>query len=493
MMSEQKSYKQIFKNTAFLGSVQIVSALINMIRAKAIALILGPVGFGFLNLYTSSIAVIINLFGFGLNFSAIRDFSLAKEDGNDENIAKIKLVFKRWLLFSALLGAIVVVVVSGYLSVWSFGDSEHTVSYVILSIYVLFITINNGLIAYFQGIRELKKMARANIIGSFLGVIISLPLYYYFGNKGIAWGLAVSALCSFAVSFFISKSISLPKIIVGWHETYSIGSNMAKLGLLMVVSTLLGSLSVYGVNTFIQRVGSIADVGLFQAGLSLSNQFVGLVLAAMASDYFPRLAGIHTDNNKVKELANQQLEISLLIATPLILGLMFLMPVAIRILFSKEFLVIEQFTRIIVTGMMWKVASFPMGYIPFAKGAKRVFFWLEGVYGNLLQLVLNCSAYYFWGLKGLGISFLLIYFVYFVSIFLVTHKLYGFTLEKRNIKIVLISVVFSGGLLFFSIFLSGWIFYILGAVVCLVSVMFSITELNKQLCFIDKIRGKFIN
>jgi O-antigen/teichoic acid export membrane protein len=486
-MSDSKSYTQIFKTTAFLGSVQVVSALINMIRAKIIALILGPVGFGFLNLYTSSIAIIINLFGFGLNFSAIRDFSLAKESHKIHNISKIKLIFNRWLLFSALLGTIAIILLSAFMSNWSFGNTEHVNSYIILSFYVFFITINNGFIAFFQGIRELRKMAKANIVGSLLGVIVSLPLYYYLGYGGIAWGLAASALCSFAVSFVINKSIFFPKVIVGWQESFLTGSNMAKLGVLMVISTLLGSITVFGVNTFIQRTGSISDVGLFQAGLGLSNQFVGLVLSAMASDYFPRLAGIHTDNRKVKELANQQLEISLLIATPLILGLIFLMPLAIRILYSKEFLVIDSFTRIIAVGMIWKVASFPMGYIPFAKGAKWVFFWLEGVYGNMLQLGLNCSAYYLWGLKGLGISFLLIYFIYFISIFLVTSKLYAFSLNRRSLKIVFISIIFSAIMLATTELISGLMLYLIGSTVCILSIIFSVVELDKQMRFINKI------
>lgn len=488
-MNDSKSYKQIFKNTAFLGSVQVVSALINMVRAKVIALILGPAGFGVLNLFTSSLATVINFCGFGLNFSAIRDLSQAKESNDKSRLSAVRLVFNRWVLLSAIFGALVVVSISGLLSKFTFGSIEHNQSYLILSLYVLLITLNNGFIAYLQGIRELKKMAKANIIGSAVGVLVSLPLYYYFGIQGIALGLTFSALSSVIVSWKIKRTVKLPSVEVSWRTTFYDGAKMAKLGLLLVASTLIGSITIYCINAFIQYQGSVEDVGLFQAGLSLSNQYVGIVLAAMASDYFPRLAAVHTDNVKIRGLANQQAEIALLVSTPLILILILLMPVAIRILFSADFIVISTFTRLVAVGMIWKIASFSMGYIAFAKGDKRVFFWLEGVYGNLLQLGLNCGIYYYFGLNGLGISFILMYILYFGSVYFVASKFYSFSFDLVFWRIFGLSVLLSVILFFVSEYMSGWTMILSGFILCVLSIIFSVKELDRRTGFLVKVKS----
>lgn len=94
----------------------------------------------------------------------------------------------------------------------------------------------------------------------------------------------------------------------------------------MSLSGISVTLVQFVVKTFIARTGSIADVGLYQAGWALNGTYLGLVFTAMAKDYYPRLSQAATDNRVVRTMMNQQTEIALLVLAPLVIVMIVFMP-----------------------------------------------------------------------------------------------------------------------------------------------------------------------
>lgn len=164
-----------------------------------------------------------------------------------------------------------------------------------------------------------------------------------------------------------------------------------------MLATLLGTITTYLVNAFIRVSGSIEDVGFFQAANSITNQYVGLVFAAMGMDYFPRLAAISNKDDEVRSLVNAQTEIVMLIVSPIILLVMIAAPLLIRILLTEEFYILTPIIRIMAIGIFFKALSFPMGYISFAKGDKKLFFGLKAY---LEMLSCSCLMLYFINFLG---------------------------------------------------------------------------------------------
>jgi len=86
--------------------------------------------------------------------------------------------------------------------------------------------------------------------------------------------------------------------------------------------SLSGLLSVgasYIVSIFISRTGSVEQVGLYNAGFAIINTYMGLIFAAMGTDYYPRLSAVAHDNKLSKQTMNQQSEIALLILAPILI------------------------------------------------------------------------------------------------------------------------------------------------------------------------------
>jgi O-antigen/teichoic acid export membrane protein len=331
------------------------------VRGKFIAVILGAVGMGLNTMFSSTISLISNLAGLGLNNSAVREISRAKETGDSVTLSKTVITLKRWLYVSSIIGFVLVILLSPLLSKFSFNSSNYTVAFIFLSLMVIFNTLSMGNASIMQGMRDLKKFALYSLTGSAVSLIVSVPLYFLFGIKAIVPALVASSLITYLFSRFYVSGIKTAPVKISWKESYVSGRGMVKLGVLMLISSSIGSLVNYLVNLYIINRGSAVDLGLYQAGTSIVSQSVGLIFTAMIVDYYPRLAAICDNKEKANDMVNQQTEIALLIAIPVLSIIMIAAPVIIRILWTREYLVIEDFMRILSLAMVFKVPGYLIG------------------------------------------------------------------------------------------------------------------------------------
>jgi O-antigen/teichoic acid export membrane protein len=168
-------------------------------------------------------------------------------------------------------------------------------------------------------------------------------------------------------------------------------------------------------------------------------------------------------------------------------------PLIIRILLSKEFLAITGFIRILCLGMLLKAVSYSLGYISFAKGDKKVYMFLEGFYGNVVNLVLSIGLYYLWGLTGLAISFVVDYLQYYFVVSTVDRKRYGYQSNKTVSKLILVSVSSIAGMLVLSYILPNVDFYIIGSAFALILNFFYLKRLNSKTGLVSIINKKFLS
>ncbi|MEG2494523.1 MAG: oligosaccharide flippase family protein, partial [Mucinivorans sp.] len=398
------------------------------------------------------------------------------------------------MLFCGIFGAILLAILSPWISEFSFGNKNYTWWLVALGAMVFFTALGSANTAILQGTRQLRNMAKASIWGAAISLCTSIPLYYFFGINGIVPALIVGAAAIYIVNWYYARQVKIEKIDMTLTESFLQGKEMAKLGVVMMISSLIGALIIYLVNAFITNYGSLSDVGLYGAGNSITNQYIGVVFVAMGVEYFPRLSAVCNDRKQCDQMVNQQAEMVILIAAPLLMAMILTAPFLIRILLTAEFLPISQFIRIVAFGMLFKASSYAIGYLSVAKGDKKLFFWLEGIYGNAITLVLNVAGYYFGGLIGLAISFVLSYVLYLTLITVVTRIRYGFILRAEFIKLF---TVFAGLSLLIFIQTTFWETisgYIISILVFGAALWYAYRELDKRInikqLIVSKLRGK---
>lgn len=450
MSKQSDSYKSLMKGTTIFGSVQLFNIFVNILRGKLVAVLLGPAGMGISALLSSTINTINQATSLGLSMGAIKSISLASAAEDEEVLSKTVVIFRKLVFYTAVFGALVCFLGCVKLSILVFGHLNYWWMFIFLGLMQFFTALSTGESTLLQGTRKLRSLATTSLIGSVIGLIVGLPVYYFFGQNGIAPGMAILAICTYVSNRYFSRKIAIHPVSIEFKELLAKGNEMLGLGIALTIASLLGSLTTFLIYFSIRKYGGVGDVGLFQAASSITTQYVGFLFSAMSVDYFPRLSAVSSDNKKVSDLVNQQAELTILIAAPIIIFIFCSSEILIKILLTKDFLSTVPLVKLLALSLFMKATSYAFGYVSFSKGDRRTFFWLEGVYGNAITLIFSTIGYVFWGLIGLGIAAIASYSLYIVVVTLVAKYRYDVTLSKGLINVF--SVM--GSLCIISYFLS---------------------------------------
>jgi len=478
---EQKnSYRGIFKATSLFGGVQIYQILIEVIKSKFIAVLLGPLGVGIQGLYTSATQLIQQLTSFGLSSSAVRSVAEANGSGDRVRIARVVYALRKLVWITGLLGMVAVIVFSPLLSKSSFGDSDHIVAFIIISVTLLLTQLSAGQKVVLQGTRKLKLLAKASAIGVTLGLIIAVPLYYWLGVKGIVPNIIITAVTTLLLTWYYSRKVEIDSVSLSIKEVFHIGKSMLIMGLAMSLSHLLASASGFALRACLRAWGSVETVGLFTAGYMLMTQYTGLVFNAMGTDFYPRLASVNQDNFKCRQMMNQQGEIGILILGPLLVVCIVFIPFVVRLLYSEKFLAINEYIIWCSAGMLFKMASWTISYVFIAKGESKLYMINEMSYA-IYTLLLNLAGYRLGGLSGLGVSFAISYVIYLIQVFLIAHKKYSFSFDNTFVQVFFVQFLTLAMCVACTLLLPVVWKYVAGSLIIIFSSGYSLMQLNKRL------------
>ena len=468
------------KATSIFGGVQVFTIIISIIRSKFVAVLLGPTGMGIAGLLTATTGMIASLTNFGLATSAVKDISEANSTGNSIRVSTVTTVFRRLVWITGLLGAIITLALSPWLSQITFGNKDYTWAFIWISVTLLLNQISSGQSVLLRGMRQIGYMAKSGIIGSILGLITTVPLYYLYGIKGIVPGIIVTSVTSLILTWYFARKLDIKPVFVSKARTIAEGKGMLKMGFMISLSGLITLGASYIVRIFISNTGGVDQVGLYNAGFAIINTYVGLVFTAMSTDYYPRLSAASQSNEKCREIINQQAEISLLILAPIIMVFLIFIKWVVIILYSTKFIAVNDMILYAALGMFFKAASWAIAFIFLAKGESKLFFWNELI-TNIYLLTINLIGYKFWGLTGLGISFLIAYFLYLIQVFIVAKTKYSFAFTLNLYKIFISQLLLAVVCFLIVKFLDSRYSYILGSILIATSAYYSYKELDKRM------------
>ena len=459
--------------------MQVFNIFLSIIRAKFIAVIVGPVGIGLFGLLSSTISLLTSVTSFGLSTSSIKDIAYANEQKDQTKLLEISSVLNRLVWYTGGLGMFLTLVLSPLLSKLTFDSYDYTWSFILLSVTLFLGQLTLGKDAVLQGTRQLKWLASANMASAVISLLVTFPLYYIYGIKGIVPAMIVMSCMTLIVTQFFYSKLKFVLPSLNFREVWEKGNGMLKLGLFLSLSGIVTTASSYGVRIFITRLGGLEQVGLYSAGFGIINTYVGIVLNAMATDYYPRLAGVINDSKKYIKTVNQQGTIALIILGPIICIFIVFSDEIVRVLYSKAFLGMTVMMKYGIMGIFFRAASWLLGFVVLAKGSTKLFFWSE-VTANIYQTILNCIFYYYWGLEGLGISFVIGYIIYLVQMNYTCRHFYSFRFETSFIKIFVLQICVAILALFvLKLKLNVLIYYFLGFIFIAVSTIISLQRLHK--------------
>lgn len=481
-MNEDKSaYRQIMKTTSIFGGLQVFQIIIGIIRSKFIAVLLGPAGMGLAGLLQAGTGMIAGLTNFGLSSSAIKNISVAQAEGDEEKVGRVIAVFRRLVWVTGLLGLVITLCLSSFLSQISFGNNDYTWAFAILSVTLLVDQISSSQGVLLRAMRQVNLMVKSSMLGSVIGLITTIPLYYFYGNDGIVPALIIAAFTSLFLTWYFASRLSFKKVKINFSSIKSEGKEMITMGFMISLSGIITQLVSYFVRLFISNYGSLDDVGLYSAGFAIVNNYVGMIFTAMSTDYYPKLSGVANDVTKMNKAINQQAEIAILILSPIILVFIVFIKWVIYILYSDKFLPVNNMILFAASGMLFKALSWAIAFVFLAKSAGKLFFWNELI-TNIYMLVLNLVGYYWYGLTGLGVSFLLTYILYAFQVLIVSKSVFKFEIDKGLLYTLSVNLVLTTlSILFVLLIKNNFLMYTSSVIIIIGSFVYNLYIFDKRL------------
>lgn len=489
----EDSYAHILKYTSLFGGVQTLNILVSLIRNKLVAVILGPEGMGLVSLFNSTIKLVSDTTNLGIAMSAVKSLSADYTSNNIEKLRHNIDVIRSWCMVTAIVGMLLCVVFSPVLNRFTFTWGDHTLHFVLLSPIVALTAVTSGETAILKATRQLSRLARISILNVVLALILTTPMYYLWGASAIVPALILMALTQMMLTIGCSVKqypFRLSSLLSGIKAKLSAGTPMIRLGIAFVLAGMLGSGADFLIRTYLNTHGSLSEVGLFNAGYMMTFTYAGLVFTAMETDYFPRLSACCDDRRMMTITVNRQIEVSLLLLSPLLVLFSVFLPVILPLLFSGKFMPILGMTQVMVLAMYLRSMTLPIAYIPLAKGASKSYLLMESVY-DVAVVVAVILCYQGYGLTGTGIAITGVTALEFLILWGYMSAKYGYRVSGNVLLNVSVQLLIAMATYIMTQNLSGLPYWLAGAVLTLTSAMVSLYILRKKTGLWNKLKDRF--
>lgn len=428
--ADGSSYKQVLRATSLVGGGKVLVIVIGLVRSKVLAILLGPAGVGVMGLLQGVMTTTSTLFGFGLDSSGVRQIAAA--DGDPQKLSTVRSALWRSNLLFGVAALVVLWAFRQPISVLVFGGTDRSSDIAWMGVGVLISLIAVSQMALLQGMRRIGDMVKAGLVGAFLGTAFGIAVIWVTGEEGIRWFVLGTPVFSALGAALYARG--LPQA-VGAHVPARVcwaqWREMASLGFYLMLTSAAGGLVALVVRSMLTQQLGVSAAGQFQAANAISGNYLGLVLGAMAADYYPRLTKVIHEPAQLNEAVNDQLEVALLLAAPLLLSVLALAPWVLSVFYSSEFQLAAGVMRWQILGDVLKVASWALGFLVLAHGEGKVYLIMElttsAVFVSLMYVLLPG-----FGLDSAGMAFWLQYLFYFPLVWWIARRRYGFQMRPAG-------------------------------------------------------------
>lgn len=485
-----EGYSHVLKYTGIFGGVQGLMILIGLVRNKGVALLLGADGMGLASLLTSVQNFASQCTNLGVSFGAVPTLSELYSKDDQQQLSRFIQTVRLWSVIAAGLGFVFCLAMSRFADTMTFTWGNHTLHYAVLALSVAMLAITGGETAILKATRRLGSLAKIQLATAFLSLIISLPLYYFLYQSGVIPVIVLMALTTMVATVVYSYHY-YPLQLDFNKSMLRDGAGMIRLGVAFIMAAIMGSGAEMLIRAFLNVDGGLNDVGLYNAAYMITMTYAGMVFTAMESDYFPRLSAVHQDISATNETVNKQMEVSLLLLSPMLTGLIMLLPLLIPLLFSNEFIPVVSMAQVAVLAMFFKVQTLPVAYITLARSLSMSYLLLESVY-NVVYVLCVIAGYHYYGLYGTGVAIVLAHVFDYFLINGYAYWQYGYRSTMQVRRYGLIQTVLGLAAFGVSLSISGWAYWIAEAALTIVSTAYSVHILRQKTHLWESLKRRFV-
>lgn len=356
----------LFKITS-LNSLSVVLRLfIGLITSKVIAIFIGPSGLALLGNFRNFVGSFETVSTLGFQNGIVKYVAESKEQ---------EIELKKYVSTIVISTSVVSLLLSGVL--FSFSDFcnelifgvgfKYSFVFKAFAFALPWYALSLVLVSIINGLGKFKKVIYINIIGNFIGLLVSVFFVSIFQITGALLSIIITPSLLFLVSFYyINKELPLFDFVRFRFFDFKIIKNLSHYFLMALVSGVIGSVVYIAIRKNIILTIGIEEAGFWETITRISSYYMLFVSSILTLYFLPKLA-VAKNNQETKKIFRgfykTVFPIFIITLTIIYFSRFFI----IKLLFTKEFLPVSSLFFWQLLGDILKVASLILGYQFFAK------------------------------------------------------------------------------------------------------------------------------
>jgi O-antigen/teichoic acid export membrane protein len=384
--------------------------VIGLITSKVIAVFVGPSGMALVGNLRNFLSSLETFGTLGFQNGVVK---YAAENKNNE--PELKRILSTVFISLAIVAVALSLLLFFLAGLWSdmiFGKAYHYESiFRVLAAAMPWYACSLLLIAVINGLGKFREVVYINIIGNSIGLVLSVMLIWQFHTFGALLSVIIApALVFFAALAFVPKEMRLSQYFNRGGFSFEVIRKMSSYSLMALVSAVISPLVFVAIRNNIIDTAGIENAGYWEAMNRISGYYLMFVGTIVSVYFLPKLVNAKNNGETKKVVFSYCRNIVPLFALAL-LTLYFLRSVAVKILFTKAFIPVEDLFFWQLSGDVLKAFSMILGYNLIAQKHTAAFIITEFISMAIMYFGSQYLIMQF-GIQGVVMVHFITYLVY---------------------------------------------------------------------------------
>ena len=277
------------------------------------------------------------------------------------------------------------------------------------------------MLSIINGKSLISILTKINSIGTILGLLTTIYLVYFFRIQGALIALVLSQTIIFIISaiFFYKHNIGDITLFIGGLDK-KMFKRLTQYSIMALFAALCVPLSQILVrNEIIDRFGN-DSAGYWQGMMRISEGLLLVVTTAMSTYYLPKFASIKDQKDLKKEILYGFKIIMPVVTITSLIVYAFRFKI-IEILFTNNFIQMENLFLSQLVGDFFKIGAWILSYLMISKSMTKLYIIIEVIFATTFVLI-SKFLIPFLGIQAVTIAYSINSFLGFVTLVLIFRK-----------------------------------------------------------------------
>jgi len=423
--------RALFETAAIIGSSQVLVLVFQLVRAKIIALIIGPEGVGVLGNTMTFMSFWENALLLGFHIALLR---YASERVKENRLEQVRLLFSTTILVhlvTSVIGVGVALVLLKQINMSLYQTQAFSFVLAIMLLGVPLRLLRADIGNLFNAFNMVKLLGAINVLTALVGLAIIVPLIAWLSLKGAILSVFAQSAAMFLISLYLYHRYLRPKLGLP-HLAFSRphAFSMLKFGGTNQVAILINTFTGYFMRVLVTARLLLGGAGIFNAAMRLGS-YVLLLQSPISIYYYPRISTIYKDRQATVVEVNDVLRFCILLLTPVLVLILTLADLVIRLLLTAEFLPVMGILGWILAARLFEVTQAILNTPLFIMEKYKIYLSITTIF----NVALLAGTYWLlprFGLLGAGVAQGIAYALLFVLGYVGAYNVYRFSMRPGN-------------------------------------------------------------